>query len=107
MQAISVETLSPIRRSRQMRATWAAPGQARCGTISALATIWRVSMRPCPFSSVAGAVRASGGSSAGSRGGDAEGGKLAERLGDRGFHFGLVRFDHESAVAAAARDRLA
>ena len=67
--------------------------------------IERVSMRLCPFSTVAGVVCASGGSSAGTTGGGSQGGKLAERLGDGGFQLGLVVLDDKGVVAAAVGDR--
>jgi len=84
-----VLTLSPMRRSRSMRATWAAPGHSRCGTTSALTAILRVSMRPWAFSMVRAAAR-SGGGAAGASPPVCEGGKIAETLGDVGFHLGLV-----------------
>src|SRR3990170_740395 len=92
-----------MRRSRQTRATWAAPGQPRCSTTSELTMIRRVSMRPCAFSSVSARVM-SGGSTAGPPPAS-QGGKIAEALGDGGFQLGLVVFDREQVIAIPVRDR--
>src|SRR3974377_1545706 len=93
-----------MRRSRSMRATWAAPGQARWGTTSALTAMLRVSMRPWLFSMVRAAARSGGGALGASS--VREGGKIAEALGDVSFQRGLVVFHHEHIVALSVRDRL-
>jgi hypothetical protein len=61
-------------------------------------------MRPWPFSMVRAAAR-SGGGAAGASPPVCEGGKIAETLGDVGFHLGLVVFHHEHVVAFSVRDR--
>src|SRR5262245_13776606 len=85
-----------------MRATWAAPGQSRCGTTSALTWIERVSMRPWPLSKVSAVARSGGGVPVAMA--DAEGGKIAEALGDVGFQPWLVVLNHEQIVPVAVPD---
>src|ERR1700694_1674951 len=99
---ISTLTLSPTLRVLSMRATWAAPGQSRCGTTSALTAILRVSSRPWPLS-VISAVARSGGRAAFAVPVSA-GGKIAETLGDRGFQSWLVVLHHEEIMAVGIAD---
>src|SRR4051812_29786104 len=86
-------------RRRSMRQTWRRPGHwLREEARLSLHSRRRISMRPCPFSTVS--TRATSGAGAHS----AEGGIRPEGQGDVGFQRRLVALDREEVIAAALDD---
>src|SRR3954452_8198803 len=86
-------------RRRSMRQTWRRPGHwLREEARLSLHSRRRISMRPCPFSTVS--TRATSGAGAHS----AEGGIRPEGQGDVGFQRRLVALDREQVIAAALDD---